>query len=419
MAGITVATSPRPSSSSSKTSAGASTGSTIHKTKDKGATTSTTTTTTTSASSTLPTTTPLLDNAALQYARKAIHQLFDNSHIEDRTLDFPVFTTAEVVLGKVLGKGGFGTVSEVIQFKLLSSTKVVDAAAAAATTNTTASSSLTPNKSATGVTPQSPTLSSSLRKSTVSLRNLFAIGNGADALLSQSSKSRLLDEMAQYGYEEDSSVLAMESRQFIAQHCLRLGSGDPRYAMKILSPEIYKDRNLFAQGMIDMVVETRYLSVLEHPNIIKLRAVGTNEESGSIGKHSDPLLTPGYFIIIDRLYDTLEQRIKGAWKQRSRRASSFANKVLLDRKGTKCNELLEERLVAAFDLASAIEHLHERNILYRDLKPENIGFDIVRASFILHLLSFFYFFLFLLLIVSPCLLLFHFLSSPPSLNAAR
>jgi hypothetical protein len=62
-----------------------------------------------------------------------------------------------------------------------------------------------------------------------------------------------------------------ESRKFISDHCIRKG-GDSRYALKVLSQEVVKDAGMFIQGSIDMAIEIRVLSDVEHPNIIKMRA---------------------------------------------------------------------------------------------------------------------------------------------------
>lgn len=110
-------------------------------------------------------------------------------------------------------------------------------------------------------------------------------------------------------------------------------------------------------------MEARLLSTIEHPNIIKLRALSRTD-----------LLEPGFFIVMDRLYDTLEKRLQ-KWQLRQQRSSGLAGR-LTDRKGLKSATLYEERIVAAFELSSALAYLHSLNIIHRDLKPENIGFDI-------------------------------------------
>ena len=95
-----------------------------------------------------------------------------------------------------------------------------------------------------------------------------------------------------------------------------------------------------------MAIETRFLSDIEHPNIIKMRATAK----------CDPF-SGEYFIGMDRLYDTLEKRIH-TWAGRMARTTGIAGR-LSDRKGEKAAALYEERIVNAFDLAAAIDYLHK------------------------------------------------------------
>jgi len=235
-----------------------------------------------------------LRNAGKVYAEKQITKTFANSVIQDKSGTFPQFQVSEVALGKVLGKGGFGTVYEVRGFEAGKAAKA-----------------------------------------------------GSDD-------------------DEEAAPGTMESRQFIAEHCIRKG-GDARYAAKMLGPSVIADPPTFIQGITDMAVETRILSDIEHPNIIKMRACA----------QCSPF-DEAYFIVMDRLYDTLEHRMV-KWINRGKRNTGLGG-FILDRKGNKKKDILEEKLVAAFDLCAAIGHLHSRKILYRDLKPENVGFDIVRIG---------------------------------------
>ena len=53
-----------------------------------------------------------------------------------------------------------------------------------------------------------------------------------------------------------------------------------------------------------MALEAEMLASLNHPNIIKLRGI---THSGAAGFSKGP---SGYFLIIDRLFETLDQRIR-------------------------------------------------------------------------------------------------------------
>lgn len=158
-----------------------------------------------------------------------------------------------------------------------------------------------------------------------------------------------------------------EERQFIHDHIKREQSnGDARYAIKVLSPEVIKDSGLFIQGIYDMSVETRILSDIEHTNIVKARAIAP--VSPFEGEH--------FFIMMDRLYDTLSKRIQ-RWGKSAKRRNSLLGRTLMKDKGKKnATEIHLKKMMSAYDLSHALAYLHNRGIIYRDLKPENIGFDI-------------------------------------------
>jgi hypothetical protein len=59
-----------------------------------------------------------LRRSSNDYARKSIIKTFADSSIEDKSGSYPTFDYSDLKLGKVLGKGGFGTVSEIRSFKV-------------------------------------------------------------------------------------------------------------------------------------------------------------------------------------------------------------------------------------------------------------------------------------------------------------
>lgn len=152
-----------------------------------------------------------LREKSADYARESVEKTFKGSSIADESGKFPTFEWAELKRGKVLGKGGFGTVYEVRAFDL--SEKTNEAASAPA--------------------------------------------RGAEKASSEG-------ELPKYSDDTEVDLGEMESRLFISEHCLR-GGGDARYAVKVLSPEVVEDPARYLQGVIDMAVETRFLSSIEHP----------------------------------------------------------------------------------------------------------------------------------------------------------
>ena len=165
------------------------------------------------------------------------------------------------------------------------------------------------------------------------------------------------------------------ARQFLAQHCIRGAQSKnepstPRYALKRLRPEVMAEDDAYAMGAADLVVEARFLASLEHPNVVKIRGMAHGDcdafASGVEGH---------YFLVLDRLSETLTQRI-GRWRKETklwRKGRLKGN--LFDRRGRKWNDHLARRVEVAFELANALKYLHGKNIIFRDLKPDNVGFD--------------------------------------------
>ena len=90
----------------------------------------------------------------------------------------------------------------------------------------------------------------------------------------------------------------------------------PRYAvnwaafiaLKRLRGGILEDDSCFMNGMADLANETLFLGSIDHPYIIKLRGIGAGDMC-----HKD------FFIILDRLYDTLASRLV-KWKAEQKKA---------------------------------------------------------------------------------------------------
>ena len=128
-----------------------------------------------------------------------------------------------------------------------------------------------------------------------------------------------------------------------------------RYAIKqVLQDNLWNDALLNASTS-HLALEAKYLKALDHPNIIKMHAEANTSP-----------LEDEYFIVLDRLYGTLDDQLK-KWKH---------EKNSLWRRATLSTNLQIQRLKHCCSLASAMKYLHGKSIIHRDLKPQNIGFDV-------------------------------------------
>jgi serine/threonine protein kinase len=152
-----------------------------------------------------------------------------------------------------------------------------------------------------------------------------------------------------------------------------------RYAIKILHKE-FKTKSQKQRGMYDLAMEAEYLSALDHPNIIKMRGSLLLSNNCNGGPGQGPVQTPGFFIVMDRLYSTLQEMIDDTWKKEynNNKGNKFLGGLFsgFKKDKDKLKMLFLERLLVAHDLAKVFQYLHEKGIIYRDLRPENAGFDV-------------------------------------------
>jgi len=64
----------------------------------------------------------------------------------------------------------------------------------------------------------------------------------------------------------------------------------------------------------------------------------------------------GYYLVLDRLFDTLAQRID-AWKGKKGKMKGIAK--IRDLRGAKKHELWIDRLMVSYDLCMALKYLHD------------------------------------------------------------
>ena len=118
------------------------------------------------------------------------------------------------------------------------------------------------------------------------------------------------------------------------------------FLAQALDPCLITNKDRFTAAVINMAVETMILSIVSHPHILPMRAFNGNG-----------MLKPGHFIVLDRLYETLQVRIH-RWRLQSRRRVKSTMNGMKKTSDKHLKTLIETKLRYAYDLSGALEYLH-------------------------------------------------------------
>lgn len=140
-----------------------------------------------------------------------------------------------------------------------------------------------------------------------------------------------------------------EIRNFMSEFCLRADDEGThsRYALKQLKPT--NDRKKLEQGMIDLAIEAKFLSCINHPNIIKMRGVA-----------GEPC-SPDFSLVLDRLCITLQEQME-LWTADKKIATLSRRGICGCFFGTvdvsAIARLVFLAITVAYDLACALRYIH-------------------------------------------------------------
>lgn len=165
---------------------------------------------------------------------------------------------------------------------------------------------------------------------------------------------------------ETSESRILGTGSFSCVHSVGLsGSPGKVFALKQLNvSRTSKPVKVYKRGAIDIALEGKLISYLDHRNIIKLHGIKRGCIRDSINSTEEP-----FFLVLDYLSETLEDKLQ-QWKREDNAVYKLKSRIF-----GQDDKLVDRIETAAIGISRGMEYLHRNRVIFRDLKPDNIGFD--------------------------------------------
>lgn len=207
------------------------------------------------------------------------------------------------------------------------------------------------------------------RKGELNLGKLLGRGSFSDVYV--------IESFSLSSVEDNNGHQFQERQEFVRQQFYSGGNNVTppvgRYVMKRMRASAAEDPVRFCSAATDLAMESQILCRLNHKNIIKIWGWSSEGiRAYSDGSHD------GFFLVLDRVSNTLQERIE-SWNEQqdellSVTSSNPSVSSLKTLKNARTNQLKRATNVAS-QIAAALEYIHSKGVVFRDLKPDNVGFD--------------------------------------------